>query len=558
MVFDYIVVGSGNGACGFLSRYIDSQSQGKVLVLEEGENFFYSSDIAHQLNWLKSFAEGKIYKLHNAQTPNGIPIISGRACTMGGGGSINYTMIHESSEWLSAHVGQPVNYWQALKQSLNQRFKREDPTKDLSPITEQVLQAAEQAGFRQSKDGLANIPNHPEQDEKLLHLFPTLFNPFGQRTHSGVSIVNWFDDRITLRTQCRVQQLEFETTDMGELRCCAVHASNLVEETTESFALAEEGKVILCAGAGTPRLLLPHKDKIGQGEIGHQVSDHILLPLGLYLPKDGIDTTPKDNYVPVFATTLWREDPSAEATVCTFDFFAGEFDRLIFLVSHLFLALLLPNWLKRQVIKYPKLFFITKNAVRILIQIVAFLINGIRIVWNCLTRKPKHHELELVTAILKFKPRSAGYYVEDQSQITLDFFAQDPDTRFNQDKEVAKTVIKDHMDFLNALGDQPHWLVRGLLRCLTRIPYTPEQVEDYVETYSRKFLLTEQHLAGGCLYGSVLNQGLDNPEETGKVVGTHNVHVADLSSVPLPRVSPQMTAYLLGFHVAEQLCCGGR
>ena len=553
MVFDYIVVGSGNGACGFLSRYLDSNAKGKVLVLEEGENFFYSSDIAHQLNWLKSFAEGKIFKLHNTQTPNSIPIISGRACTMGGGGSINYTMIHESSKWLSAHVGQSVRYWQDLKQALNQRFNRGDPEDDLSSITQHVLQVAKNVGFRLIKDELENIPNHPEQDEKLLHLFPSLFNPFGQRIHSGVSIVDWFDERIVLKTQCRVQQLDFETTTTGELRCSAVHVKNLVEETCESFALEEGCKVILCAGAATPRLLMPYKEKIGQGEMGHQVSDHILLPLGLYLPKAGIDTTPKDNYIPIFATTLWKEDPSAEATVCTFDFFAGEFDQLIFLVSHLFLALLLPNWLKRRVIKYPKLFSLTKNAVRILIQIVAFFINRVRIVWNYCTGKPQQHELELITAILKFKPRSAGYYVEDQSQITLDFFSQDPSTSFNQDKEVAKTVIKDHMDFLNALGDQPHWFVKGLLRCLTRIPYTKDQVDEYVETYSRKFLLTEQHLAGGCLYGAVLDKGQDNPQNTGKVVGTHNVHVADLSSVPLPRVSPQMTAYLLGFHVAEQL-----
>jgi hypothetical protein len=37
------------------------------------------------------------------------------------------------------------------------------------------------------------------------------------------------------------------------------------------------------------------------------------------------------------------------------------------------------------------------------------------------------------------------------------------------------------------------------------------------------------------------------------VFGTSNVHVADLSAVPLPRVSPQMTAYLIGYHVSTQL-----
>lgn len=557
MVFDYIVVGSGNGACGFLSRYLDSQAQGKILVLEEGENFFRSSDIAHQLNWLQSFAEGKIFKLHNALTPNGRPIISGRACTMGGGGSINYTMIHESSQWLSVHVGRSVEYWQNLKQTLNQRFQRDDPTKTLSPIAQYVVQEAENQGFQRSEDAIAHIPNHPEQDAKLLHLFPTLFNSFGQRTHSGVSIVDWTDPRITLKTECRVHNLEFETMPTGELRCNGIQAENLVAEQTERFVLAEHGKVILAAGADTPRLLLPHKENLGNSNIGQQVSDHLLLPLGIYLPKVGIKTTPKDSYVPVFATMLddsgSQTESPADATVCTFDFFAGEFDRLVFLVSHLFLALLLPNAIKRRVIKKPWLFSLTKNGIRILLQVVTFFLNGVRVVWNWMTGKPRRQELELVTAILKFKPSSDGCYAEDGSQITLDFFAEDLQTGLNPDAAIAKKVIKEHMDFLNALGEQPHWLVKGLLRLLTRIPYHPNQVDKYVETYCRKFLLTEQHLAGGCLYGSVLNQGLDNPQETGKVNGTENVHVADLSSVPLPRVSPQMTAYLMGFHVAEQL-----
>ncbi|GFH54982.1 FAD/NAD(P)-binding domain-containing protein [Chaetoceros tenuissimus] len=41
--FDMIVIGSGNGACGFLSGCLSFVKPGyKVLVLEEGQNFFYS------------------------------------------------------------------------------------------------------------------------------------------------------------------------------------------------------------------------------------------------------------------------------------------------------------------------------------------------------------------------------------------------------------------------------------------------------------------------------------------------------------------------------------
>ena len=99
--YDLILVGSGNGACGFLSKYLDQfkdlkQSDSpRILVLESGKDFFDTSDITHQNNWTKSYAEGKIFQLHNAQTPDDVPIISGWANTMGGGGSINYAMIHE-------------------------------------------------------------------------------------------------------------------------------------------------------------------------------------------------------------------------------------------------------------------------------------------------------------------------------------------------------------------------------------------------------------------------------------------------------------------------------
>ncbi|NET58579.1 MAG: hypothetical protein F6K47_21220 [Symploca sp. SIO2E6] len=72
----------------------------------------------------------------------------------------------------------------------------------------------------------------------------------------------------------------------------------------------------------------------------------------------------------------------------------------------------------------------------------------------------------------------------------------------------------------------------------------------------KRFLLSEQHMAGGCLLGQALDLGEGDRSQTGKVKGSSNVHVADLSAVPLPRISPQMTAYLVGFHVAKQLYPG--
>jgi GMC oxidoreductase len=119
--------------------------------------------------------------------------------------------------------------------------------------------------------------------------------------------------------------------------------------------------------------------------------------------------------------------------------------------------------------------------------------------------------------------------------------------------QVAKAAIEENIAFMNSLGSPiPGW-IRHVLWCVLRTPYTKEQVSEFVDFYSQSDLLTEQHMAGGCLFGLAIDKGDRDPKDTGKVKGTLNVHVADLSSVPLPRISPQMTAYLVGFHVAKRL-----
>lgn len=84
-----MVVGSGNGACAFITKFLHAtqgQEQRRVLVLEEGQDFLQTSFVTHQANWTKSYGEESIYKLHAATTgPNAgnRPIISGRAVTQG-------------------------------------------------------------------------------------------------------------------------------------------------------------------------------------------------------------------------------------------------------------------------------------------------------------------------------------------------------------------------------------------------------------------------------------------------------------------------------------------
>ncbi|MBP0027990.1 hypothetical protein [Roseofilum sp. Guam] len=288
-LYDLIIIGSGNGACAFLSHYLaqSKNNNSQVLVLERGDSFFNTSDITHQINWTKSYAEGNIFKLHNALTPDGKPIISGWACTMGGGGSINYTMIHESSRWLAEHLGHNESYWDELKAELNAKFERPDPSINETPVTQHILDAGEVAGFQAPNPGhrIENIPSYQDyqsysdRQAKQLYQFPTQFNPFGQRTHSGVSIVDWDDPRLELKTRCQMESLEFAPIDSPEAdgslaQCVAVQARFLDRDQTDliRIPLTTGGKVILCAGAASPRLLMPYRQTLQNEAIGQQAS----------------------------------------------------------------------------------------------------------------------------------------------------------------------------------------------------------------------------------------------------------------------------------------------
>ena len=141
-----------------------------------------------------------------------------------------------------------------------------------------------------------------------------------------------------------------------------------------------------------------------------------------------------------------------------------------------------------------------------------------------------------------------GYYVKGRGdRIVLEFFEDE------RDSIIAEEAILKNLDFLNSLGRKPPFLIRWIFQLITRIPYEKEEVKSFVEGLSKYRLLSEQHLSGGCVFGDVTDKGLDDASQTGKVIGSNNIYVADLSAVPLARVSTLMTAYLVGHHVGKQL-----
>ena len=580
--YDWVVVGSGNGACAFLNHYLARTSQGgeKFLVLEEGDNFFETSDITHQRNWTQSYAEGNIFKLHTAQTPEQTPILCGRACTMGGGGSINYTMIFESSDWLVENFGHDHDYWNDLKKRLGEEFRRPDPKPFLTPVAEHVKVSLETSAFQLNEQEAGYIPVYQEGVEKQIHIFPTQFNEFGQRTNSGVSLVDWsHNPRLDFYPQCRVTRLKLSAMNDGLQRCVAITLLDLKTGQECEYPLSENTRLLLCAGAATPQLLYEYREQLNNFEIGKHVNDHIVLPFGIYLlnksrAEPDRDTplvpTLKDQYVSLFATQdiplsaseSESESESPKKVICNFDFFSGSLETLLYLISHLFLAFWVPNNIKFWMIRKPRVFQCLKFFSRLFVQLINTLDN---VLWFIrYPHKMERHEWNLISAIVKFNIAREGYYQPSQDchlpaetpqnwyEVILRCFEADS-SQVNLDYDIAKQALTEQFSLMEKLGDKPNSLIQCFIRLLTRMPYEEEQVDGYINHYSRKDLLTEQHLSGGCVLGKAADLGLRSHLDTGKVCGSDNLFVADLSASPLPRVSPQMTAYLIGYHVAHQL-----
>ena len=227
-------------------------------------------------------------------------------------------MIHESSEWLAKHLGYTTEYWDEMKKELSEKLKRESPFENrvedfTKVIEERATSSSNEIPYNlpnETHNFAGNIPSlndkwdeYPTEKAKQLYLFPTQFNRFGQRTNSGVSLVDWDDDRIHLKCLCEVNGLKIKD---GICKSVSVHNGEINKK--ENHIVKPDGKVVLCGGSASPRLLMK-SEGISNKNIGKFVRDHICMPLGIYLvsqkrgDKIGELIGPKDNYESTFATT---------------------------------------------------------------------------------------------------------------------------------------------------------------------------------------------------------------------------------------------------------------
>jgi hypothetical protein len=447
-----------------------------VLVIEEGGDFLVTSFFAHQAKWTRSYGEPAIFKLHHATTGDAPgarnrPIICGRAVTQGGGGSINYTMMHESSGWLAGELGAggafPAAYWDALKDELGALFQRGDPELARTPVANAVHAAL--TGGAERFDSVASaapwVPHYIDGPPPSggggaagavgrVYSLTNQFNDFGERTNSGVSLVaggrDWRSEpRIDLWTSARVEALEFDSAAGGNgngdgggggggggggARCSGLRVRPLggltMGERDVKRVLFDPDRttVVLAAGAGTPRLLLPHRDTLRNAAIGTRVNDHVLMPLGFYVLKQAADgspaISPKDEYLPMFAcrevaptavaaaasagaangdVAAGNGAPGGPAVVVSYDFFAGPLSELSYFAAHLLTSLWLPNWAKRRAIAHPWVFGTLREAIALVLQAVEFIT---KFNLGLIRRGKPLPPLILVTAILKVRWRS--------------------------------------------------------------------------------------------------------------------------------------------------------
>jgi len=123
---------------------------------------------------------------------------------------------------------------------------------------------------------------------------------------------------------------------------------------------------------------------------------------------------------------------------------------------------------------------------------LVFIYDLLQGVLNVLTFKPFiESKVKITTSLIKFNAVREGQYETENNQITLNFFADE------KDFVIAEEAIKENLDFLESIGSKPHFILRLIFQFLTKIPYEKEEVKCYVKRFSKKTLLSEQHLAGG-------------------------------------------------------------
>jgi hypothetical protein len=220
---------------------------------------------------------------------------------------------------------------------------------------------------------IEHIPNQKDDSPKQFYQFPSQFNTFGQRTNSGVSIVDWEDDSLQLETGAGHW---WKAWSLMEIAARPSMSSSWMKKK-ERISVSRLMEKLFCM------LVLPlhdscwirkslSNDKYRDSKACfrpychaswniRQAKRHSLVTQGCLWSSLCYSSTSQG----------WRT--ADESVVVSIVFFTGKLEKLLYLTSHLFLAFLLPNYIKSCVWKKPWLFEVVKTVVRWVVS----LLNGI-------------------------------------------------------------------------------------------------------------------------------------------------------------------------------------
>lgn len=213
-------------------------------------------------------------------------------------------MIHESSDWLSKHIGRSADYWTNAKTDFSCKLKRPDPfekKKDFTNFITSKATSQKDDPFLEPNEAdnfAGNIPSLNEGVEKQLYIFPTQFDQFGMRTNSGASLIDWHrDERIEIKCHNKVEKL-----NISNGTCDSVDVFDAENNRKETYKIKPGGRLVLCSGSASPRLLMQSKELTNE-HIGKYVRDHICMPLGIYVVAEDQHRLigPTNNYESIFA-----------------------------------------------------------------------------------------------------------------------------------------------------------------------------------------------------------------------------------------------------------------
>jgi hypothetical protein len=101
---------------------------------------------------------------------------------------------------------------------------------------------------------------------------------------------------------------------------------------------------------------------------------------------------------------------------------------LIYLVSSLYLAYLPFNRLKRLLSRFPYLFTILSNTIRVLLSVLVFVVEILIGFKDFITFQGwGATQIKITTSLAKFSTYTNGQYEEDDDKIVLGFFEDDED-----------------------------------------------------------------------------------------------------------------------------------